>query len=271
MVNAYMDHGKWMPTLATAFLLFTISLASHAAESIRACAANLEYPPYLFTEHDMQGDKLVGLAVDILQHALKDAKQPPARIQKLPWLRCLKLGEVGDIDVILNVPTAQIDPEPYRISEPYAVVHSVFITSRINSPRGLTIRTFEDLKKYRICGLFGNRYDSYGIDTSLVDAGSNNYLSLINKLSAGHCDLFLEKREIIEGLQARSPELKAAFAASSLVLTPLPEDSPLGLHYAVSRRIANSQALLDRINATIATLQDTRQLEKLLATYMKQK
>lgn len=252
-----------------ALLIYSASSTSQASESIRACAVDLDYPPFLFTQHDAAGPKLVGLAIDILQDLLKKSGKPPAHIEKLPWLRCLKLTEVGEIDLVLNVPTAQIDPRPYRISEPYAIVHSVYVTSHVNSPRGLTIRTVEDLKKYRICGLLGTRYDSYGIDTDKVDVGSNNYLSLINKLNAGHCDLFLEKREILDGLQARSPDLKAAFVSSSLVQTPLPEDSPLGLHYAISRRIPNSQALLDQLNAAIASLKESRQLDRWMSNYIK--
>jgi polar amino acid transport system substrate-binding protein len=98
-----------------------------------------------------------------------------------------------------------------------------------------------------------------------------NYLSLINKLKAGHCDLFLEKREIMDGLQARSQGLRTAFNASSLVQTPLPEDSPLGLHFAVSRRIQDSQTLLEQIDAGIAILKRTSQLNKWMASYLKQK
>jgi polar amino acid transport system substrate-binding protein len=269
MSDRCFNEGKWLLCIIWTLLTGVPSLMAHAADPVRACAANLEYPPYLFTIHEGNSEILVGVAIDVLQQSLKKSGKPPAQIQKLPWLRCLKLAEVGEIDVVLNVPTAQIDPEPYRISQPYAVVHSVYVTSRINSPHGLTIKTVEDLNHYHICGLLGTRYDSYGIDTAKVDVGSNSYLSLINKLIAGHCDLFLEKREIIDGLQAHSPELKAAFSSSSLVESLLPEDSPLGLHYAVSRRIPNSQALADQLDATIAALQDSKQLEKWAAAYMK--
>lgn len=269
MSNSCSGNGRWLLTIIVALLSLLFSTSSDATEIVRACAANLESPPYLFTKKEGDAESLVGLAIDVLQQALKSASKPPAQIQKLPWLRCLKLAEVGEIDVVLNVPTAQIDPQPYRISQPYAVVHSVYITSRINSPRGLTIRNVEDLTHYRICGLLGTRYDSYGIDTAKVDVGSNSYLSLINKLVAGHCDLFLEKREIIDALQVRSPELKAAFTSNSLVESLLPEDSPLGLHYAVSRRIPNSKELADQLDSTIAALQDSRQLEKWTAAYLK--
>ena len=137
MLNEHMCHWKWVPGIIGALLIYSISLAAQASEPIHACAADLEYPPYLFTQHDSQRVTLVGLAIDILQTSLKNAGEPPARIEKLPWLRCLKLVEVGEIDIVLNVPTAQIDPQPYRISEPYAVVHTIYVTSRVNSPRGI--------------------------------------------------------------------------------------------------------------------------------------
>ncbi|HXA48047.1 MAG TPA: transporter substrate-binding domain-containing protein [Burkholderiaceae bacterium] len=267
MISTQCGKSVWTRLLACALLFYTHCLALHAAETIHACVADLEYPPYLYTQHDAKSERLVGLGVDVLQFSLKKSGKPAAQIQKLPWLRCLKLTELGEIDLIINVPTAQIAPQPYRISNPYAIVHSVYITSRINSPRGLKIRTVEDLNRYRICGLLGVRYDSYGIDTNKVDTGSNNYISLVNKLQANHCDLFLEKREIIDALLARSPELKAAFSSASLMQTALPEDSPIDLHFAVSRAIPNSQTLVDALNTGISILQSTKEMDKWISSY----
>jgi polar amino acid transport system substrate-binding protein len=268
MMGTQFGKATCMRLLACALSLFAYCIAVYATEPTRACVADLEYPPYLYTQHDAANERLVGIGVDVLQFSLKRSGHPPAQIQKLPWLRCLKLTELGEVDLILNVPTAQIAPQPYRISNPYAIVHSVYISSRINSPHGLTIRTVEDLNRYKICGLLGVRYDSYGIDTDKVDTGSNNYISLINKLQANHCDLFLEKREIMDALLARSPELKTAFKSASLVQTSLPEDSPIDLHFAISRKISNSQALLDQLNVGISILQNTKELDKWMRNYL---
>jgi polar amino acid transport system substrate-binding protein len=268
MTSTQLAKASWARLLMCALFFYTHCVISNAAAPTRACVADLEYPPYLFTQHDGKNEQLVGLGVDVLQFSLKRVGLPTAQIQKLPWLRCLKLAELGEVDLILNVPTAQIAPQPYRISNPYAIVHSVYVTSHINSPHGLIIKTVEDLNRYRICGLLGVRYDSYGIDTNKVDTGSSIYLSLFNKVQANHCDLFLEKREIMDALLARSPELKAAFNSASLVQTSLPEDSPIDLHFAISRKIPNSQILLDQLNTSIAILQGTKQLDKWMRSYL---
>lgn len=252
-----------------------ISLTSSAAEPIHACAPELEYPPYLFTDVPKSGTsgrpQLAGLSLDVLQHALKQAGQAPAVIEQLPLLRCLKMVERGLIAVVLNVSTAQIDPAPYYISKPYAQVHSMYFVSTLHWPRGIAIGTVEDLKSFNICGLLGNRFDSYGIDTALVDTGTKGYEALIAKLHAGRCDLFIEKREVMAGLAQRNPQLKNLLSSPTLRQTVLPEDSPIWLHFAVSRRIPNGEILLKQLNSSIDSLERNKQLEKWLAAYLNDK
>jgi polar amino acid transport system substrate-binding protein len=239
-------------------LLFCISflsgIAASAAQPVRACAANLEYPPYLYAENQGGRHDLAGLSLDILQYALRKNGKSMVRVQRLPWLRCLKLVELGEMDLVLNVPTAQIESSPFLISEPYAIVHSVYFVSSANAAKGIRIGSYEDLSKYRICGLLGNRYDAYGIDTAKVDTGSDDYLSLINKVKAGHCDLFIEKREIVESLSRRNAALKAALNSPQLMQFSLPEDSPIGLHYAISRNMPGARLLLKQLDASISIL-----------------
>lgn len=249
--------------------MLAVASELQAADSVRACATNLEYPPYLFTRAGAtdSGPGQAGLAYDILKYALKQHGRPPVHIARLPWPRCIKLVEIGDIDLIINVPTAQIDPGPFYISEPYAVVHSVYYTSRQHWPNGLAIANVQDLRKYRVCGLIGNQFDGYGLRGQGVDTGANSYLSMVNKLMAGHCDLFIEKMEVIDGLIARDSELARAFNTPSLARMPLPEDTPFGLHYAISRRMPGGQLLLEQLNAAIASLHEKQQIDKWLQEY----
>lgn len=253
-----------------AALLMTLAASElKAADVVRACATNLEYPPYLFTKPagpQLQGEH-GGLAYDVLQYALRRHGRAPAQVSRLPWPRCIKLVEIGDLDLIMNVPTAQIDPSPFYISAPYATVHSVYYTSRKHWPNGLAIANVQDLRKYRVCGLIGNRFDGYGMPGQGVDTGASSYLSMINKLLAGHCDLFIEKMEVIDGLILRNSELARALRSPSLVRTPLPEDSPFGLHFAISRRKPGGQLLLAQLNSAISNLKKKQQLNRWLKEY----
>lgn len=251
-------------------LLTICASAPSVAQPLQACAANLEYPPYVFSKRRsvVSAKEVTGISIDVLNTALENLGEPPAHVERFPWVRCLKLVELGKFDIILNVPTAQIDPAPYFISEPYAELHTEYFVSRLRWPRGIAIHNLQDLRSFRVCGLLGNRYDSYGLRSGWVDTGTNNYVSLIKKLHAGHCDLFMEKSEVIAGLVAEDAELRGLLSSSIIIRTRLPEDSPIGLHYAISRRKENSKRLLRELNRTIRQLRLSGELENLRKSYM---
>lgn len=239
-----------------AWLQFLITLglsacAPRAAAAISACASNVQSPPYFHVSPDRNVQ--AGLAVDVLRSAVAMLKET-LTIQVLPWKRCLKLTELGVIDLALNVPTAQIDPAPYLVSDAYAELDSMYIVSRKQWPKGIPISNLEDLKSFRICGLSGNTYDSYGLRGYPVDSGTSNYFSIVGKMHQGRCDIFLEKRQIIDALSAVDHELHALFSSKSLLVTRLPEDSPIGLHFAISKRRAGAAELLASLNQVIAGL-----------------
>ncbi len=243
-INAIAAH------LACAFVLVSAQNAG-AAPVLTACGANIDYPPYLYGAENAQR----GVVIDILKHAWPGSS---FSVRKLPWRRCLKLAELGQIDLVLNVPTAQIDPAPFHITESYAQLHSVYFVAPSRWPRGIAITNVQDLRSYRVCGLMGNRYDSYGLPSQAVDLGANSYSALIGKLEAGFCDLFIEKREVINGLLKFDKPLADRFADAKLVATALPEDSPIGLHFAVSKASPRATELLEQLNGEIATLTRTR-------------
>ena len=230
-------------------IVFTLA-AGAPASATRVCVSSVQYPPF----HYSIGAETVGVSIDILRNAIAAVPRAPFEIRALPWKRCLKLAELGMIDIVADVPTAQIDPAPFLISQAYVELGSAYYVSRRRWPHGIAIRNLQQLDGYRICGLSGNRYDSYGLRERQVDSGANNYLSLIGKLHAGHCDLFIEKRQVVAGLVLRDPRLAAAFSAPAVIDADLPEDSPVGLHFAVSRRAAQAPELLEKVDRAIARL-----------------
>ncbi|MGL6040514.1 MAG: substrate-binding periplasmic protein, partial [Deefgea sp.] len=187
-------------------------------------------------------------------------------IERFPWKRCVNMGAAGMADIVVNVPTAQIDPKPFLISEPFAQMHSVFYTTKNRFPKNFTIKDLEELKSYAVCGMLGDEYDSYGIQTQFVDTGAKTLAALINKTELGRCDLFIEKREVMAARAANDPELKKSILR--FVERPLPEEEPLGLHFAISRRTPNAAALLAQINRSIAELKKTGQIARWQANYL---
>ncbi|MES3024537.1 MAG: transporter substrate-binding domain-containing protein [Pseudomonadota bacterium] len=256
-------------SLALAVLLAASSVGADAATAATTvCASNIQYPPFFYVPQADRDGKLQprGLAIDILRAALGSKAGAP-QISKLPWKRCLKLAEMGLVDIVINVPTAQIDSAPFLVTEPYIEMQSAYYVSRRRWPRGIPVTNLEDLKAYRLCSLSGNTYDGYGLRGHPVDSGTNNYISLIGKLHAGNCDLFIEKREVVAGLKLLEPHVAEAFASRDLISARLPEDSPIGLHFAVSKRSREGAALRARLDRTIARLKAANTINKWMKGY----
>ncbi|NEX61743.1 substrate-binding periplasmic protein [Noviherbaspirillum galbum] len=251
-------------------ILFLHAAAARAGEVIRACAADIEYPPYAYSSGraDKGMPQAQGVGIDVLRRILERTGKETAEVSLLPWKRCLKMAETGAIDVVINVPTAQIDPTPFLISEPYADVHSMYYVSRRNHPDGIRIRNLGNLRSYKICGLIGNTYESYGIPTESVDRGAKTYLALVDKLHAGHCDLFIEKREVMEGLVRFNADLTNALGPAQIAGASLPEDAPIGLHFAISKRSRDAGRLLERIDDEITALRSSKSVDRMLKKHL---
>lgn len=240
--------------LGCAFLLAVAcgGLAYAADAQTLACAAETDFPPFAYRLAKPGGIPVVrGSAPELLDGILKRAGAAPLQLDFLPWPRCLKLVEYGKYAIAIDVPTAQVDPAPYLVSEPYAFVNSVYVYSTAMHPGGLKIDRADDLARYRSCGLMGYTFDTYGLDINKVDVGAGSYPQLLGKLLAGRCDLVLEKREVFNALPLLGDEMRSALSNPSLQMRPIPGEEPLGLHFIVSRRAHNAAALLREINAGI--------------------
>jgi len=260
-----------MHTLSKWVLLAIICLCAETAAAfnspLNVCASDVDYPPFLYADGG-NAEKSAGLGVDILQLVMTKLGRPPAVILRLPWLRCLNAVETGKLDMVIDVPTAEIDPAPYWITEPYFEVHSVYYYSTKARPGGIDIRNLEQLKRFNVCGLMGNRYEAFGIDTAKVDTGTRTYTALVRKLDAGFCDLFLEKSEVIDSLMRRNAELRTLLTSPGLQRRDLPEELPSGLHFAISRHMQGGKALQQSINGVIQSLHATKDIERLQQPYL---
>ncbi|MGQ5524345.1 substrate-binding periplasmic protein [Chitinimonas sp. PSY-7] len=250
--------------------LFLLALQVPVKAEIRGCISDVPNPPFGFLKPNSAAKQEVGgLGVDVLQAALKRSGLEPATISVLPWQRCLRLVEAGSLDIVLNVPTAQVNPAPYFITEPYYTVHSVYFFSTKLHPKGIDIVNLDDLNRHKVCGLLGYSFDGYGLDSSAVDTGSKDYASLIRKLNAGRCDLFIDKKEIIESMYRLDPQLQAQMLATSLVSRSLPEEMPMQFHFAISRRKSGAEELRKQLDTGVAELTQRGEVTKMMTRYLR--
>ena len=140
---------------------------------------------------------------------------------ELPWKRCLKEVEYGNIDFALGVYFNEERAKIYDYS-----IHYTTLTPQIFylSTKPIEIQKLSDLNHYLGCGIDGSSYAHYGLNSETIDLG-NGYDSLFRKLLIHRCDYFVEELEAIydnrEGLKFLSnPLVKHGCARSKATLSP---------------------------------------------------
>ncbi|NEX59987.1 substrate-binding periplasmic protein [Noviherbaspirillum galbum] len=249
-----------------AFLLGGHGTAAAADANINACEDIGEWPPYTYLEREngKPTAKVTGFAVDVLRQIFKDQPAPPG-IELLPWARCLKEVQNGSrYQMALNVSYSDERAKTYLLSQPYYLTSSNVFYSRKHHPAGLSIRKLADLQQFRVCGVAGYNYETYGLKPGMVDQGTQNFPSLISKLHAGRCDLFIEKYEVMAGFSAIGQPLLSDPDLGRATLEGVP---PTAFHMAVSRDYPQGEKLVARINDGIASLKASGAMDRMLRRY----
>ncbi|MFC4159355.1 substrate-binding periplasmic protein [Chitinimonas lacunae] len=226
-----------------------------------ACDDINQWPPYTYRDNGA----LIGYSVDVLQQ-IAHAQQWRVQIDLLPWERCLNAVRAGQYHLALNASDNQQRRRHYLMTRPYYFTHSVYFYSRRHHSE-LDIHQLADLRRYRLCGLFGYNYEPYGLSTHDLDLGTTRFPQLIAKLHLGRCDLFVEKREIIVGFSLTDPEMNALLRDPQLQQRPLPGVAPTGFHMLISRRIQAAETLHAILEQGLDDMARRGRLTRLLRRY----
>lgn len=242
---------KTLLTICTLCTLLGAVAGAQAAEPLKACVEDSDYPPFTYFKDDGKGVKLpVGQTVDYL-NALSKALGQPITIQALPQLRCLNSLEQGEVTLGMDFFLDSTRTAKFDYSKPYFVLEPRYFYSRKRFPTGLPISGKADLRKYPGCGLRGYSYEHYGLNSGpMFDTGTSSHDAAFKKLLAGRCDFFVEEAEIIAGYNltgqpgvGNNPDIGSAPIAD--VVKPT-------IHFLISRKHPDTQALRERIDAFIS-------------------
>ncbi|QEL55310.1 substrate-binding periplasmic protein [Chromobacterium paludis] len=247
--------AQWWRKLSQVAAIALIFESTQAAP-LRACASEIDIPPFVFTASSgfAGGSQDTGLAINVLQRALRRAGQEPAIVERLPWRRCQESVAYGQRDVAINVPGQELDPKRFLPTEAYAQVHHLYFYSAKRHPKGPPLKSLADLQHYMVCGLLGSHLDAFGLAPDHQDTGSKNERSAILKVAEGRCDIFIEIKEVVESLSAHDAALRDLFNLPSVRRADLPGETPTGLHFEFSRQLSNGPSLQRSFNATIREL-----------------
>ncbi|MEJ6000518.1 substrate-binding periplasmic protein [Paucibacter soli] len=247
--------------------------AAYAAElrqtTVHICDDGAEWPPYTYYKrvNGRPSAELVGYSVDVITAIFKKAGIAYT-LQLLPWLRCQKEVAAGQrYQLALNASHSAERERDYFLSLPYYRTTNYYFYSRSAHPQGLHIEQLADLKRYRVCGLHGYNYATYGLASAEIDSGARNFSAVITKLQRGDCELFLEKYEVLAGFAALGQDM---LSDPALGRQPVPGMQPTEFHMLVSRQHEHGAELLRLINEGLRELQASQQLRSMLAKYMTQ-
>ena len=252
--------------------IFIITGLLHAqtleGQMINICDDGAEWPPYTYYKRSIIGEKLdhvIGFSVDII-HEIFDKNGIAFSVQLIPWARCQKNVHFGkDYQMALNVSYNKERAEKYIFSKAYYTTSSYYFYSKKNNPNGLQINHVDDLKKYKVCGVLGYNYETYGFPSGSIDQGAKGFNALIAMIHYQRCTLFIEKYEILAGFKAIGDDY---LADKDLGYHNIPGVESTSFYMIISKNYQYGKALKDLIDNGIDELKLSGKLDQILKKYI---
>lgn len=146
---------------------------TESEKPILFCGDKAGWPPYTYED----GDTLKGYDLDVLKKIFEPYSLS-YRVHMLPWRRCLEMVKEGAFDVALSASGNSERAVTYRMSQPYYFVTPSYIYLKSRFPDGLNIPPAEITRQYKVCGLRGYSYHSFGLEPDSVETTTNTFTQL---------------------------------------------------------------------------------------------
>ena len=242
--------------------------AAAAPSDIHACGGANEWPPssYFVRRDGQPTSEIAGYSPEVLAAALGGSRFRP-HVALLPFARCLADARTGtEVQVVMAAFQTPQRAESFLFSRAYLLLTPRVYFLGEHYPKGLSLRTLNDLLGLRLCGLNGISYNYLGPASDKVFTGAADYSALVRMLNARRCDAFVESQEVITGFRMLGvPELSATVLSSAV----LPDVPPLRVHFAVSRQYPQAAELVAAIDRGLERLQNEQRLDGMLRRHQK--
>ncbi len=253
-------------SLAACCALSAPAAAASAGYTVAICEDENEWPPYsYFLRHEgKKTGQVTGFAVDVIGDIL-NRHQIVHSITMIPWARCLAVAQLGErFQMVLNLSASPERQAVFLLSRPYYTLASYYYYSRRHHPNGLNVKTVADLKKYRICGIFGYNYAAFGFAPGEVDDGTKDFGALIAKLHIDRCSAFVEHENVMKGFALIG---KDYLSDPDIGKAPIPGRPAGAFRFGVSRKFAHAQELHALIETELAHMEESGRLRELWTKY----
>ena len=210
-----------MKLMASTLILLTASFISYAEQSSNNRIDTLifaedPWPPYI-----IEADKgISGIAVEITKEAFKRL-DIAVTMKILPWKRCLKYAEYGEIDGIPLIKTTPERKKYMLFSQPYLVANQTFFYLACRDDP-IEWQTLEDLSSYSIskqtASEYGQEFNAAVSHYHLEVHNKTTEQQALNLVLRGRVDLFLGNDLVTQTIINSDPRFKGKFKTTHQAL-----------------------------------------------------
>jgi polar amino acid transport system substrate-binding protein len=239
-----------------------------AAPAYHACDDDAEYPPYTYLERvdGKPTGRVVGYSVDLLTRLLGSGG---FSVELLDLRRCLVLARQGErFQIVMNLARDEERERDFLLTRPFYYLESYYYYSREKYPRGPKIHRLRDLHAFRICGRVGYSYEAYGLRSADIVTRLARLDQLVNMVLRDRCDLFIEKRQIMDGQRIIDPAVRRLVGDPDLAREPVPGVPDVAYYMMVSRAAPDAHELVARLNDGLSRLEESGESIRLLRHYV---
>ncbi|WP_070971846.1 substrate-binding periplasmic protein [Vibrio sonorensis] len=249
-----------MKHLIGAALLLSSTTAAVADEKIEVCGDAIDWPPYTY----LTRDGVRGVDADILDHIL-GKNDISYKLSVTAWSRCLRDAAIGNTyQMAVSATHSAHRASQFIYTDWYYEVTPFYLYSKKTFPGGLNIKSIDDLKGYKVCGIHGYNYSDFGLEN--IDQNSVEVSEALNEVRLNRCDVFLSWKEILLGLGLVTEN---DFHRYAVIAAPVPNMDRHKFYFLISRAYPQAQALKTLIDREIQQLKESGKLQRIINKYLK--
>ena len=246
--------------LFAAALSLALPAMAEVPRTLRACGDAAEFAPFQYFEREAgrRTERVVGFDVDLLRRIMADAGRE-VQIDMLPWTRCLVLAAQGDFDIAMDGIKSPARERDFLMAAPHYALIPVFIYLKSRPKPALGSR--KALAGERVCSQAGYNYAPYGVPNEMIRNRARTLDDAAAMLKLGRCSVMLQEVEI---LRANATLGGIDLMGGAEFEHEFPSwVGQIPFHFMVSRKLPHRIELLALLDAGIARLKKSGELERL--------
>lgn len=254
--------------LTTVLSIFFLSNVA-VAQTVHVCDSQAEWPPYAYWPRiDGKKDKstVTGAVVELTREIFRIVGLKHT-FKLTGWKRCLNevdnFGKRKNFEMFVDAGYSLERVEKYWITAPIYETHKGVFYATSKYPNGPDVKGLADLKKYRVCGVYGNTYSAYRLTLADLDVGARNTKDALLKVLNGRCDILIDSIEPVMGFTA----LGTPTIPEGISVKAIPNTSGTSFHMYIAKTSYRGMELSAKINEAIMILQNNGVAKKIFEKY----